>query len=158
MVPMDVKSLYPNCKLSKDSQHIKDTMRLGLTHYKNEDYRRLSKMLALTLGSTGTALDQYIKKPKGTTILHSFAKKDAPGQFLEPEKDTSMMTDPERRAMVGWAICQGLKVTYSNHYYTAGGQIQKQKDGGPKELIQQWRPVRSICFLLIENAWLICKD
>ena len=34
--------------------------------------------------------------------------------------------------MVAWGICQGLAVTYQNHYYTAAGVIHRQEDGGPQ--------------------------
>ena len=129
---MDVKSLYPNCKLREASQHVKDTARLGLTSYCNVDYKKLSKYLALTVGKTNSNLDKYLPTPKGTTTLHSFTRRDTPGQFWDAELDPSLMTDGERKMMVAWGICQGLAVTYQNHYYTAAGVIHRQEDGGPQ--------------------------
>ena len=92
----------------------------------------MSKFIALSFGKTNTSLDKYIPTPKGTTTLHSFTKRDAPGQFWDAEVDPSFMSDSERRQMVGWAISQGLQVTYKNHYYSAAGVICRQADGGPQ--------------------------
>ena len=59
--------------------------------YNNVDYKKLTKFLALTVEKTNTALDKYIPTPKGTTTLHSFTRRDPPGQFFDPESDPSLM-------------------------------------------------------------------
>ena len=36
--------------------------------------------------------------------------------------------------LVGWTITQALEFTYGHHYYSVGGKVFKQADGGPQGL------------------------
>ena len=44
------------------------------------------------------------------------------------------MTKREERQLVGWVLTKALEVSYKSHHYTAGGEIFKQRDGGPEGL------------------------
>ena len=75
---MDVKSLYPNCKLKEASTHIRTALGMVNTTFENLDKRFLMIYIGLTTGRTNTALDQFIPTPKGTTKLHTMVNRDAP--------------------------------------------------------------------------------
>ena len=118
----------------------------------------MTKYVALVFCRTHTSLDKYLPMPKGTTTLHSFMKKDAPGQFWEAECDLDLMNEGEKRQLMGWAISQGLRVTYNNHYYTAAGVIRKQSDGGPQGSTLLWRTEKCICLPLIGSTRRSLRD
>ena len=44
------------------------------------------------------------------------------------------MSVEESNQLLGWAVASGLKVVSSNHYYTVGGVVYKQRDGAPMGL------------------------
>ena len=90
--------------------------------------------MAITKGKTGTAVDRFLPMPKGTATQHSLVERGVPGQFWDPEMDPSLMSDAEKYQLVGWALTEALEVTYNHHYYTIGGQVYRQRDGGPKGL------------------------
>ena len=64
---MDVKSLYPSCKLREASGHIRNALGLVETKYEQLDLRFTVRYLGLTVGRTNTTLDQFIPVPVGTS-------------------------------------------------------------------------------------------
>ena len=44
------------------------------------------------------------------------------------------MSEEEQSLAHGWAISKALEATYKNHFYTVGGEVHHQTDGGPQGL------------------------
>ena len=131
---MDADALYPSCKVKEAAAHIREAIKLASVDFQGVDRRFLCRYLAITKGKTGTAVDRFLPMAKGTTTLHSLVERDAPGQFWDSDMDPSLMNDNDKNQLVGWALTEALEVTYSHHYYTVGGQVFRQKDGGPQGL------------------------
>ena len=131
---MDVKSLYPNCKLKEASSHIRTALGLVETNFEQTDRRFMLKYLGLTVGKTNTTLDLFIPVPKGTTTLHSMVTNETPGQFHDPEECADHMSQTQIRQAVGWVMSKALEVTYRHHHYTVGGAVHRQHDGGSQGL------------------------
>ena len=67
-------------------------------------------------------------------LFHSLVKNERPIQFWDSETNPDFMSEDDRRAVAGWALSQGLEVTYKHHHYTVGGEVFRQTDGGPQGL------------------------
>ena len=109
-------------------------MRETGAYYVNCNRRFLLKYLSITGQAKGTDIEKYIPQAKGTTTLHSLVKNEHQGQFQDALVNPDQMTQEEVTEAQSWAITQALEVTYGTHFYTAGGQVHKQTDGGPQGL------------------------
>ena len=63
--------------------------------------------------------------------MNSFAAKWKDSQFMgEAETRPEQMTDQDVHDMLGEAVGSSLKALMRNHFFTIGGKIYRQRDGG----------------------------
>ena len=131
---MDVCSLYPNCLLKDTAKHLREALKEGATTFRNTDMAFCLKYLAVTEAPVDKELAEFMPLPKGTTTLHSLITNEHQGQFHPAEKPPELMGEAEKTLAHGWAISKALEATYQNHFYTVGGEVHHQSDGGPQGL------------------------
>ena len=93
-------------------------------------------MSIITRGKhTDPEMNKYLMKPKTRTSLNSFLRRPSMNQFHgPPEVSHENMTDPEVNILLGSLTAKCVKVVMENHYFTVGGKIYRQSDGGPAGL------------------------
>ena len=79
-------------------------------------------------------LDKCVPKPKPRTTLNSYTN---PSKRAKETNCDSLFNPPlteptsqQIRTMISLVVSEGVKVVMSNHYYTFGGHIYRQRDGG----------------------------
>ena len=80
--------------------------------FSNLDKRFMMKYLAITFGKTGTPVDRFMPRAKGTTTLHSLVTAETENQFHDPEIDPSFMKQEDVDMAVGWTVTKALEITY----------------------------------------------
>ena len=92
------------------------------------------KYLSVTGAAVDKEIQKYVPPAKGTTTLHSLTTNEHQGQFYPAEQPPEAMSEEEKSLAHGWAITKALETTYQNHFYTVGGDVHHQSDGGPQGL------------------------
>ena len=130
---MDVKALFPNCKKQKTSLHIEKAFKITNIDFKNIDREYLVKIVSVvTRGKhQDQTLKQFLMVPKPRTTLNSFLKRSSMGQFLGPPvKSWQELTQLQLNQLLGCLSASSVKKVMENHFFTLGGQIHQQTDGG----------------------------
>ena len=137
VMSMDVTALYPSISKELAVRTIIKTVKQSNIPWENVDEKQLSRYVALTSDSKlikDSKLTKCIYKPKTKTTLNSYTNPskrsravNGDNQFIEPEEPPN---SKQVRSMIALAIASGVKTVMNNHYYTFGGVIRKQSEGG----------------------------
>ena len=83
---------------------------------------------------TKLGLAEVVPVPKGTTTLKSFVEpgktarlSNGDNQFYETIRDP---TNAEVKKLIGIMLSNTIDMVMSNHFYTIGGNIRQQEEGG----------------------------
>ena len=126
-------ALYPNCKTSPTTANVeKAVKRCGLV-YKEIDKEFLAGYVSVLTGGKirSKRTQKFLSIPKSRTSIKSFSTHPKPSQFTEgPEFGPDKMTDDDVRALLAIAAAKAVRCVMTNHYFTIGGDIYRQADGG----------------------------
>ena len=117
----------------KTSAHIKKAFKITNVDFTNIDREFLIKIVSVvTRGKhQDENLKQFLMVPKPRTTLNSFLKRSSMGQFLGPPvKSYEELTKLQINQLLGCLTSNSVKKIMENHFFTLGGQIHKQTDGG----------------------------
>ena len=95
---MDVKGLYPSCKIEKSCSNIEKAFRMTGLEFQNIDAQFLVKLVSvITRGQhSDPEIKKFLLKPKPRTSLNSILKRSSMNQFHgPPEKDFNELTGPQ---------------------------------------------------------------
>ena len=150
---MDVKQLYPNCKLENVYCSIIQAFKLSNLVFDNINRDFLVRYVSLCRGGkTDSELDKYLPKPKPRTTLKSFLREQKADQFFRPNAETVNMSDDEVRLLLGYACAESTKIVMSNHFYTIGGALKRQLDGGSTGM-DLTVEIASLCMLIFDISF-----
>ena len=137
VLSMDVKALYPSVSKQLATRTMVKAVKESNIPWVQVDSHSLSRYVSLIIDRKvikNQGLDDYIPVPKPRTTLNSYTNPSKEARavncdslFNPPAKDPS---DREVRKMLALAVGESVRVTMDNHYYTFGGNIHKQNDGG----------------------------
>ena len=80
-------------------------------------------------------MNKFLMIPKTRTSLNSFIKRPSMNQFHgPPEVSYENLTRPDVNVLLGSLTSKCVQTVMENHYFTVGGKIFRQSDGGPTGL------------------------
>ena len=130
---MDVAALYPNCKVNPTSHNIERAVRRCGLVFQELDKEYLTRYVSVLTGGQlkDKELQRFLAPPKPRTSIKSFSSKPKPSQFKsEPMIGPEHLSEADIRALLAIAAGKAVKAVMTNHYFSIGGKMYRQKDGG----------------------------
>ena len=135
---MDVKALCPSILKAMAARAARDAVNKTKLEWKNIDVTTLIRYVAVKIDREAIIkehLDDVVPLPKGTTTLKSFANprgKEAMRTFRASQfyPTKRLPSKSEVTKIIGLMIADCIDTCMDNHYYTIGGHIRKQTQGG----------------------------
>ena len=134
---MDVCALYPSIKKEMAARAIMDAMNKADMEWKNIDITTLVRHVSLQYDRRTLKrlkLSEVVPNPKSRTTFNSFINprknskiSNGENQFDAPVR---LPTVEETKRLIGLLTANATTLCMENHYYTIGGSIRKQADGG----------------------------
>ena len=134
---MDVVALYPSITRAMAMEAIQNAIHKSDVKWENLDTKNLCRHVAMLCDRNKierVRLGEVVPIPKSRTTFQSFTNpRDnarATGgdfQFGEVVREPSAR---EIKKLVGLMAASSVEICMSNHFYTIGGVIRKQKEGG----------------------------
>ena len=120
---MDVKGLYPSCKIEKSCSNIEKAFRMTGLEFQNIDAQFLVKLVSvITRGQhSDPEIKKFLLKPKPRTSLNSLLKHPSMNQFHgPPEKDFNELTGPQINTILGSLTAKCVQTVMKKHYFAVG--------------------------------------
>ena len=130
---MDVAALYPNCKVNPTSHNVERAIRRCGLVFKELDKEYLTRYVSVLTGGQlkDKELQKFLAPPKPRTSIKSFSNNPKPSQFKSgPLIGPENMSESDIRALLAIAAGKAVKAVMTNHYFSIGGGLYRQKDGG----------------------------
>ena len=137
VVSMDVCALYPSISVSLAMKTILKTIKESKLRWEEIDLETLERYISLTVNSEDLKkhkIKDCVPKAKSRTTLQSWIQPrgtakttNSNSQFLPKERNPR---DRDYRVMIALAVAHTVKECMLKHFYTFGGHIQRQVDGG----------------------------
>ena len=133
---LDIVKWYPSMEIKRILEIVKELIIEAEIEVEIVDYERLSIYIAANLDKNeieNEKLEQVIHRRKegkraGLTNKHILVTEGENSQWEEPKRKPNKF---ERKKMLAVAICIGVKLVMENHIYQFGGELRKQRKGGP---------------------------
>ena len=138
VVSQDVKALYPSLDWDEVIKIIGEILLETKIDFKDVDFRRLSKYLAVHLSQEEINEDNLKsvipKKVKPTRVGIAFLDKDLDSNGEDKWSWVGKRKEPssiQKKKMVAKTLQIAVRTVLSNHIYQVDGNVFKQQKGGP---------------------------
>ena len=139
LVGTDVESLYPNLKVAEVSKRMKEAILESEMKWEDIDYMEAARYVALNWDEEKcrkSKLRKILPRRRGKTGARPGIKGAGPRGRLRGDQEQwifdpkAKLTDDIKKELLATVVEIVTEQLFKHHYYTFGGQIYHQQDGG----------------------------
>ena len=138
---LDVKALYPSLEINTTTELISEAILRSDIHFSGINWRNACLYLALTLSEEEkehpSIKDILPRRKTRRGRKPGITTGEVMGPLYEEERESlfgplpKQLSEEEKRIVLAKVIKQATYTTMKNHTYRFGGDIRKQREGGP---------------------------
>ena len=161
LVGTDVESLYPNLKVAEVSKRMKEAILESEMKWEDIDYMEAARYVALNWEEEKcrkSKLRKILPRRRGKTGARPGIKGAGPRGRLRGDQEQwifdpkAKLTDDIKKELLATVVEIVTEQLFKHHYYTFGGQIYHQQDGGPIGL-RGTCAVARVCMQIFDSKW-----
>ena len=161
LVGTDVESLYPNLKVAEVSKRMKEAILESEMKWEDIDYMEAARYVALNWDEVKcrkSKLRKILPRRRGKTGTRPGIKGAGPRGRLRGDQEQwifdpkAKLTDDIKKELLATVVEIVTEQLFKHHYYTFGGQIYHQQDGGPIGL-RGTCAVARVCMQIFDSKW-----
>ena len=161
LVGTDVESLYPNLKVAEVSKRMKEAILESEIKWEDIDYMEAARYVALNWDEEKcrkSKLRKILPRRRGRKGTRPGIKGAGPRGRLRGDQEQwifdpkAKLTDDIKKELLATVVEIVTEQLFKHHYYTFGGQIYHQQDGGPIGL-RGTCAVARVCMQIFDSKW-----